>query len=640
MKYFFISIVSYFSYRYSACFMKRFFHILSYVRGYWRYAALNIIFNILSILFGLFSITMIIPFLDLLFERNTEVYRQILDKGMPVLRLSVDSAKDTFNYYFSYIIMENGKLNALLFICILVVIIIFLKNIFRYLAMYFMANVRMGVVRDFRNNMQQKILHLPLSYYSGERKGDLMSRMTTDVQEIEWSVMQSLEMLFRDPVHLLILLGSMIYVSPQLSLWVFLLAPVPVLLIGQIARSLRRTSVKGKERLGTLFSFIEETLGGVRIIKAFNAEKFTLGKFVRENNSYTQTMIRMYRKADLSSPLSEFLGAGVLMIIVYMGGTLVLETTFDESSFIFYIALFYQLIAPSKSLTTAYYNIQKGIASAGRIEKILHAEDTIKEVPAPKEIASFTGCIEYKNVSFAYRKGDEGYVLQDINLKIEKGKTIALVGQSGSGKTTLADMLPRFYDPDKGEILIDGIPVRELKLVSLRNLMGIVSQESILFNDTVENNIAFGSSLTSSSKGETKGEEVVTAARIANAHDFIMQLPEKYQTNIGDRGSLLSGGQRQRLAIARAVFKNPPILILDEATSALDSESERLVQDALGKLMQSRTSIVIAHRLSTIQHADEIIVLQKGRIAERGKHAELLAKNGEYKKLYDMQTFV
>jgi subfamily B ATP-binding cassette protein MsbA len=556
---------------------------------------------------------------------------------VPVFRLSIDSVKDIFNYYFARIIVENGKADALLFICVVVVIIIFLKNIFRYLAMYFMANVRMGVVKDIRNNMQQKILHLPLSYYSGERKGDLISRMTTDVQEIEWSVMQSIEMLFRDPVQVIVLLGAMIYVSPHLSLWVFLLAPVPVLLIGQIARSLRKTSVKGKERLGTLFSFIEETLGGIRIIKAFNAEKFTLTKFIMENNFYTKIMIRMYRKADLASPLSEFLGTVVLMIIIYIGGTLVLETTFEESSFIFYIALFYQLIAPSKSFTTAYYNIQKGIASAQRIEKILHAEDTIKEVSHPKEIVSFNTAIEYKNVSFAYRKGDEGHVLKDISLKIEKGKTIALVGQSGSGKTTLVDMLPRFYDPDKGEILIDGIPVRELKITSLRNLMGIVSQESILFNDTVENNIAFGTVINGNAELSKRVEE---AAKIANAHDFIMQLPQKYQTNIGDKGGLLSGGQRQRLAIARAVFKNPPILILDEATSALDSESERLVQDALKKLMKGRTSIVIAHRLSTIQHADEIIVLHKGYIVERGKHLDLLAKNGEYKKLYDMQTFV
>lgn len=620
--------------------MRRFFSILSYVRGYWKYAVLNVVCNILSIVFGLFSLTMIIPFLDLLFEKNTEIYRQIIDRGVPTFRFSVESAKNIFNYYFSHVIVDSGKLNALVFICVLVVVIIFLKNVFRYLAMYFMANVRMGVVKDFRNNMKRKILTLPLSYYSGERKGDLMSRMTTDVQEIEWSVMQSLEMLFRDPVHLIILLATMIYVSPELSLFVFLLAPLPVLLIGQIARSLRRTSAKGKERLGMLFSFIEETLSGVRIIKAFNAEKFTLSKFIRENNFYTRTMIGMYRKADLSSPLSEFLGASVLMIIVYVGGKLVLENSFDESSFIFYIALFYQLIAPSKSLTTAYYNIQKGIASAERIEKILHAEDTIKDPPVPKIISSFNHFIEYRNVSFAYRKGDEGYVLKDINLKIEKGKTVALVGQSGSGKTTLVDMLPRFYDPDKGEILIDGISVRELKLSSLRNLMGIVSQESILFNDTIANNIAFGDVDSDSLlKEQWRMEDIEAAAKIANAHDFIMQLPEKYQTYVGDRGCLLSGGQRQRLAIARAVFKNPPILILDEATSALDSESERLVQDALNKLMQNRTVIVIAHRLSTIQHANEIIVLQKGEIVERGNHNELLAKNAVYKRLYDMQMF-
>ena len=623
--------------------MKRFFHILSYVRNYMRYAFLNVIFNILSVIFSLFSLTMIAPFLNLLFLKQADEYATILAKGVPVLKVSVDSLIDNFNYYLSKVIMENGKLHALIFICVMVVSIIFLKNVFRYLGMFYIANVRNGVVMDRRNAMYKKILALPLSYYSNERKGDLMSRMTTDVQEIEWSVMQSIEMVFRNPINIIILLGTMIYMSPTLTLLVMILIPVPALLIGLVSSSLRRTSVKGKTRLGVLFSIIEETLGGLRIIKAFNAEKFMDKKFIQENKFFTQTMIRMYRKIDLSSPLSEFLGAGVLMALVYLGGKMVLDESLLAATFITYIAVFYQVIGPSKELTQAFYSIQRGLASAERIEKIIKAEESIKEVASPKVISSFEKEIEFKNVSFSYTRGDNGHVLKDINLKIGKGKIIALVGQSGSGKSTLADMLPRFYDPDKGEILIDGIPLNDLKITSLRDLMGIVTQESILFNDTVENNIAFGItplSLRRGAGGEAKEVDIISAAKIANAHDFILQMPEKYQTNIGDRGSKLSGGQRQRIAIARAVLKNPPILILDEATSALDSESERLVQDALNELMKNRTSVVIAHRLSTIQHADEIIVLQKGEIAERGTHNDLLAKGGVYKKLYDMQVFV
>ncbi|MBI4930154.1 MAG: ATP-binding cassette domain-containing protein [Bacteroidetes bacterium] len=626
--------------------MKRFLHILSYVRGYWSYGVLNIIFNILSVVFSLFSLSMIAPFLNLLFLKQTDEYATILAKGVPELKASANSLIDNFNYYLSQIIMDKGKLNALIFICFLVVAIIFLKNVFRYFGMYFMANVRNGVVKDLRNAMYKKVLALPLSYYSNERKGDLMSRMTTDVTEIEWSVMQSIEMVFRNPINIIILLSSMIYMSPKLTLIVLVLIPIPAVLIGLVASSLRRTSVKSKTRLGLLFSMIEETLGGLRIIKAFNGELFMNKKFVQENNFYTQTMIRMYRKVDLSSPLSEFLGASILMALVYLGGKLVLDESLEASTFITYIAVFYQVIAPSKELTQAFYAIQRGLASAERIEKIVKAEEAIKEVSSPVTLSTFNNEIEFRNVSFSYTRGDTGYVLKDINLKVPKGKTVALVGQSGSGKSTLADMLPRFYDPDKGEILIDGISIRDLKITSLRDLMGIVTQESILFNDTVANNIAFGAppppegGKTGGGISEFPLRGIEGAAKIANAHDFIMQMPEKYQTNIGDRGNKLSGGQRQRIAIARAVLKNPPILILDEATSALDSESERLVQDALNQLLKGRTSVVIAHRLSTIQHADEIIVLQRGEIAERGTHNDLLSNGGVYKKLYDMQVFV
>lgn len=423
--------------------------------------------------------------------------------------------------------------------------------------------------------------------------------------------------------------------SPQLTLFVFILLPIAGVLIASLGKSLKRTSVKSKDTLGELISTIEETISGLRIIKAFNADKPSRIRFASINQEYTKLMIRIYRKTDLSSPMSEFLGTCVMVVVMYFGGKLVLDDhpTLNASVFITYIAIFSQVIPPARSFTDAYYNIQKGIASAERIAKILDADITIQEAKDAKSIHTFSTSIEYKNVSFAYLRGDTGYALKNINLKIEKGKTIALVGQSGAGKSTLVDILPRFYDPSEGEVLIDGVAHTNYKITDLRGLMGNVTQESILFNDTVFNNIAFGIE-------NANEQDVIAAAKIANAHDFIMQIEGGYQSNIGDRGSKLSGGQRQRLSIARAVLKNPPILILDEATSALDTESERLVQDALSNLMKNRTSLIIAHRLSTILHADEIIVMSKGEIIERGTHLELLAKNGAYKKLSDMQAFV
>ena len=615
--------------------MKNFFGILRYVNGYWKYAILNIVFNILSVVFSLFSLSMVAPFLNLLFlTSDAELAKQLSNVPME-FSFSVKSFIEYINHYLAQIIITKGKIDALVFICVLVTIVMFIKNFFRYLAMYFLAPIRNGVVKDLRNEMFNKTLVLPMAYYSEERKGDIMSRMTADVQEIEWSIMNSLEMIFRDPLNIVFFLITMVYMSPQLTLFVFILLPLTGLVIARIARSLRRTSTTTKEKMGVLLSMIEETLSGLRIIKAFNAEKSVSRKFYDENDSYTNLMIRMYRKVDLSSPLSEFLGTAVMMIIMYFGGKLVLGESHSLSPeiFITYIIIFSQLIPPAKSFTTAYYNIEKGLASAERISKITNAEVSIKESIDPKSINSFEKEIEYQNVSFAYREGEVGWVLKNINVKIQKGKAIALVGQSGSGKTTMADILPRFYDPSQGKVLIDGIDIKEAKIFDLRKLLGVVTQESILFNDTVLNNIAFGIN-------NVKKEDVIEAAKIANAHDFIMQMPDGYQSNIGDRGSKLSGGQRQRLSIARAILKNPPILILDEATSALDTESEKLVQDALNKLMKNRTSIIIAHRLSTIQHADEIIVLQKGEIIERGNHSDLLSKNGTYKKLYDLQLFV
>lgn len=615
--------------------MKKFFGVLRYVKGYWNYGILNILFNILSVIFGLFSLTMLFPFLQVLLLTKDEVIQETYNKGVQPFALNASWMTDFVNYNLSSVIIKQGKLDALVLICLFVIISIFLKNLFRYLGMFFIAPIRNGVVRDMRNKMYDKVLRLPLSYYSEERKGDIMSRMTADVQEVEWSIMQSLEMIFREPLTIIIYLAFMVTISPQLSFFSFVLLPLSGLMIGRIGKSLRRSSTKSKEKMGLLLSIMEETLGGLRIIKGFNAEKKMNDHFRDENQQYTNISVKMYRKTDLSSPLSEFLGVTVMVVILYYGGKLVLgnDPSMTGSVLILYIASFSQLLAPAKSFTTAYYNVQKGLASGERIDKILNAAINIQDAKDARSVQSFQKEIEYKNVSFAYREGEVGWVLNDINLKIEKGKTIALVGQSGSGKTTLADMLPRFYDTTQGEILIDGQNIKTLKLHDLRALMGIVTQESILFNNTVYNNIAFGIE-------NVTEQQVVEAAKIANAHEFISQMPEGYQTNIGDRGSKLSGGQRQRVSIARAVLKNPPILILDEATSALDTESERLVQDALNKLMKNRTSVVIAHRLSTIQHADEIIVMQKGQLIERGTHSELLLRNGAYKKLHDLQAFV
>ena len=571
---------------------------------------------------------MIAPFLNVLFNQTSD-YKQV------PWSLSVKSLLSNFNYFLSSYIAENGKIEALMMVSIIVVILFFLKNLFRYLAMFFVSPIRNGVVRDLRNKMYNKILWLPLTYFSDERKGDLISRMTSDVQEIEWSIMQSLEVIFREPLTMVLFLGTMLIMSPQLSLFVFILLPIAGLIIGQIGKSLRRTSSKSQAKMGVLLSTIEETLSGLRIIKAFTAEGFFNEKFAKLNDDYRKLMIRLYRKRDLSAPTSEFLGAVVLVIVMYFGGQLVLgaEQKLEPAVFIAFIAIFSQLIPPAKAFSEAYTNVQRGLASVDRINKILDGEITITDKENALPVKIFTNSVEYKDVSFAYYKGESGWALKNINLIIEKGKTIALVGQSGSGKTTLADLLPRFYDTAQGEILIDGKNIKDYKIEDLRGLMGIVSQESVLFNDTIFNNIAFG-------LNNVKEEDVIAAAKIANAHDFILQMPEGYQTNTGDRGSKMSGGQRQRISIARAILKNPPILILDEATSALDTESERLVQDAIIQLMKNRTTLVIAHRLSTIQHADEIIVMQKSEIIERGKHQDLIAKNGVYKKLYDLQAFV
>jgi ATP-binding cassette, subfamily B, bacterial MsbA len=623
--------------------MIKLFSVFKYIKGYWKYAGQNIAFNILFSVFSVFSITLIIPFLDLLFEKDAAKYNEYVSNFVTrTPQISIAYLKSWFYATMSDLIVKNGlapdqlikgKMEALVLICVSIVVLTFLKNLCRYLAMYCLAPIRNGVVRDLRNKMYSKALDLSLSYYSDERKGDIMSRMTTDVIEIEWSIMQTLEMVFREPLIIVISLAMLIGISPYLTLYVFLLLPVAGIIIGLVNRSLKKNSALGKTFLGNLFNMMEETLGGLKIIKAFTGEAYLKNKFETVNQQYYQLQVKVYRRTDLGSPLSETIVIAILMVILFIGGGMALYNNgLTSSEFIGYFAVASQILTPIKQITQAYNNIQKGLASEERIEKILHADISVKNNANAKTIVSFNSKIEFKNVSFNYTKGDEGYILKNIDLTINKGKTIALVGQSGSGKTTLADMIPRFYDTDLGELLIDGTPVKNIEINSLRKQIGIVTQESILFNDSILNNIAFGIDHINES-------EIIAAAKIANAHDFILQQPNGYLTNVGDRGGKLSGGQRQRLSIARAILKNPPILILDEATSALDTESERLVQDALSNLMKNRTSIVIAHRLSTIANADEIIVMHKGEIIERGSHNELLALNGTYKRLCDMQSF-
>ena len=598
--------------------MHYFLRILKYIKPYLPFALLNILFNILSVLFSLVSLTMVIPFLGILFETQEKVYNP------PPLSANATAIKENFYALISSIVDEKGKIEALLFICILVLVTFFFRNLFRYLSLYFLTPIRNGVVHDLRMDLHKKVISLPLPFFTEKRKGDITARMTSDLVEIEWSIMSSLEMLFKDPLNIIVYLATLVFISPQLTTFVILLLPVTGLIIGFIGRSLKKSSDRGQSKMGDLMSIIDENISGLRIIKAFNAESYINKNFEKDSNEYKGIMTKLLRKKDLSSPMSEFLSTIVMVVVMWFGGQLVLSTEggLNAQEFIGYILIFSQIIPPAKSLTTSYYLIQKGSASAQRVYEILDAEN-------PKQMKLLNNQIEFKNLSFSYEKQA---VLKDINFTIGKGKMIALVGQSGSGKSTLADLLARFYDINQGEILIDNNNIKEITLHDLRALMGIVSQESILFNDTIFNNIRLGNVNASE-------QEVMDAAKIANAHDFILETENGYNTNIGDRGNKLSGGQKQRLSIARAVLKNPEILILDEATSALDTESERLVQEALDKLMHSRTSLVIAHRLSTIQNADEILVLEKGCIIERGTHQELIAQNGHYKKLSDLQSF-
>jgi len=604
---------------------KKFLRILSHVKSYWVSALLNIVFNLLVIVFSLVSFVMLVPFLNLLFGMEDLVVTR------PELTFSPDSILEFLNYYISQLIAKQGVTHALVFICLFLLVSFFFRNLFRFLAMYYLASVRIGAVKEIRNDIYLKLLILPLSFYTKQKKGDIIARITTDVQEVEHSIMNYLEMIVRDPVTIIVYFTTLFIISPQLTLFVILILPVTGYIVGRIGRSLRKESKIGQTQFAGLLAIIEETISGLRIIKAFTAIDFSNARFLRLNEKYSTVMLGIYRRRDLSSPLSEFLSSVVIIMVLWFGGRLVLsnDPSISAAMFITYIVIFSQIIPPAKTFAAGFYSIQKGLASAERIFEILDAEEVIMEKPDAISIADFKDSIEYQDVSFRYQTE---VVLQNISCKINKGKVIALVGQSGGGKSTMVDLLPRFYDVTAGRIVIDGTDIRDFKITDIRSLMGIVTQEAILFNDSIFNNISFG-------KEGVSQEDVERAAKIANAHEFIEKMEDGYQSNIGDRGTKLSGGQRQRLSIARAVLKNPPILILDEATSSLDTESERLVQDALAKVMSNRTSIVIAHRLSTIIHADEIIVLQQGKIVERGTHKKLLQKQGAYNKLYDMQAF-
>jgi len=601
--------------------MKKFSVILQYLARYKGKIVLYMFFNILSIVFGLISLGMLSPFLDILFKEGAPAAQQTTLNT---------NAIGGLKHILEGIVQTHDKSTVLIIICLLIIVSTLLKNIFYYWSSYISSPIRSATITFLRNDVYEKILALPIGYFTERRKGDLISRMTNDIYEIESSVVSTLEGLIKDPLTIIGYLAYMIYLSPHLSLFLLILLPVTGFLIGRISRTLKRQSKDASAKLGESLSVLDETLGGIRVIKGFGAESLLRKKFIELNDSLFRIRNKMNARRDLASPLTEVLGVVILTIILYYGGMLVFNTHgqgFSGGDLISYIAVFAMLINPAKTLSTSIFNIQRGAAAMERVEDLLKAPVTIHDDPNGRKLAAFENRIEFRNVSFSY---EDAGILEQIDLVIEKGKTIALVGSSGAGKSTLADLVPRFHDVTGGELLIDGVNIKDYSLRSVREQMSIVTQEPILFNDTIASNISLG-------KPDATREEIIRAAEIANAHNFIMQKEEGYETNIGDRGNKLSGGERQRLTIARAVLKNPPILILDEATSSLDTESERLVQDAINKMMEHRTSIVIAHRLSTIRHADEIIVLQKGRIVERGTHDELMRRQGFYNKLVEMQ---
>lgn len=595
----------------------------------WQVAA-NLFFNILSTILSLFSFATIIPVLQILFGLS-DIDAQYIPLSMATtMQEIIEVLKNNLYYFLQTLIDIHGPQYVLLVLGGCLIVLTGLKCLTAWLANYFMVPIRTGVLRDLRAQLYRKVVSLPIGFFTEERKGDVMSRMTNDVNEVEASIMSTLDMLFKDPIMIMVYLITLFTISWQLTLFVLILLPIAGFLIGRIGRSLKRASTRGQEQNAEILTQIDETLGGLRVVKAFNAESKLIVRFLQLINSTRATFNRINRRYYLAHPVSEFFGTALIAILLWFGGTLILgeNSSIDAATFIYYLVIFYSIINPAKDLSKATYGIRRGMASLERIDKILKTENTIRETQKPKQISDFQSIIRYEDVSFSYQA--DRPVLRHINLDIRKGQTIALVGQSGSGKTTLADLLPRFYDPDAGRITIDGVDIRQLRTFDLRALMGNVNQEAILFNDTFYNNITFGVESATM-------EQVRQAARIANADDFIMATPDQYQTTIGDRGSRLSGGQRQRISIARAILKNPPILILDEATSALDTESEKLVQEALENLMKDRTTLVVAHRLSTIRNADLICVLHEGQIVEQGNHDQLIANNGYYRRLIEMQ---
>ena len=600
--------------------------LTGYVIPYWKNAVLGILLNLMGTIFSLFSFTMAIPFLKILFDQKTAITEPV------PFQLSADAIQHNFNYLVSQIITEKGPETALVMVSIMVVGLVLLKTSFTYLGNYTIVPLINGVIRDIRNKLYVKITNLPIAYYSEERRGNILLKSTGDVQELANTILNPLRQAVKAPIQIIIYITALFVMSYKLTFFVLVLIPLSGYAISVVGKNLKKASVKGQNKLGELLSMLEETIFGLRIIKAFNSEDRVKRKFQKENQKYTRIMNRILRKRMLANPFSEFLSMAVIVVIMWYGGSQVLSTEINVLSpeaFITYLIIFSQVIQPSKVISNYYYNVKKGMASFDRIESVLNAEETIKEKPDAKNIKEFKDSIVYEDVSFWY---NHDYVLNNVSLDIGKGETVAIVGQSGAGKSTLVSLLPRFYDVKGGDIRIDGISIKDLKVKDLRGLIGLVTQESILFNDTVYNNIAFG-------RDDATYEQVEEAARVANAHDFVMELENGYETNIGDQGNKLSGGQKQRISIARAIMKNPPILILDEATSSLDTESEKLVQDALYRLMHNRTSIIIAHRLSTVREADKIVVLHQGTVRETGSHNELIQQEGIYKKLHEMQMF-
>lgn len=612
--------------------MKSILEIYKLTFSYKIKALLVIIFNLLYVIFNLISLVLFIPFLQLIFPKDENIVAAELIK--PELKEGIANffnyCAEMYQYTMQTMVAHDAK-QALLLVCISVLLAFFFKNLFRYFAIYHQSHLRMAVVRDLRDKMFDKAMHLPLAFYSEEKKGDLMARMNSDVGEIEIAVVSMLELIFREPIAIIINLAALIYWSPQLTIISFVLLPISAFVISRIGKSLKRTASEGQKQMGVLFSSMEENLGGIRIIKAFNAIPYVSESFRKINLRHQQLITSTFRKKDLSGPLNEFLGAAVMLGIVWFGGSMILDAKADSGmtgeKFIGFILVFSQLLRPIQGIASSVANLNKAKASQDRISEIINADEHIYEAVNPVVLPPLSKGITYKNISFKYK---DALVLKDINLFIPYGKTVALVGESGSGKSTIADLMPRFYDVQEGEILFDETPIKNISITDLRNQIGMVTQESILFNDSIRNNIAFG-------MDDKSDEEIMNAAKVANAHEFIIRMDEGYETNIGERGNKLSGGQKQRLSIARAVLKNSPILILDEATSALDTESEKLVQDALENLMKDRTSLIIAHRLSTIRNADIIVVLNKGEIVEQGSHSELIGKKGAYYNLCNMQ---